>query len=218
MPLGVAVAAPSPSKGRLPRVVRWRRPAWARRSRVSAMCRSMTSRWRGASGSPFPGPAISRCRASSSGRQRSASRSTTTRTTECSPSSGYSSSQRTRAAPSRSRARRANVWARSVGTGAAGGGTPGPRVPTSWCKRSRKACLPPPKAIASRSPLRSSTPSASACLLASVPSMRCSMVPSETRWMTVTGRVWCLRQARAMRCSSRAGFQGRSQLMTTLAF
>ena len=36
--------------------------------------------------------------------------------------------------------------------------------------------------------------------------------------MTVTGRVWCLRQARAMRCSSLAGFQGRSQLMTTLAF
>ena len=31
------------------------------------------------------------------------------------------------------------------------------------------------------------------------------------------GRVWCLRQARAMRCSSLAGFQGRSQLMTTLA-
>ena len=35
--------------------------------------------------------------------------------------------------------------------------------------------------------------------------------------MTVTGLVWCLRQARAMRCSSLAGFHGRSQLMTTLA-
>ena len=44
------------------------------------------------------------------------------------------------------------------------------------------------------------------------------MVFSETRLMTVTGRVWCLRQARAMRCSSLAGFHGRSQLMTTLAF
>ena len=44
------------------------------------------------------------------------------------------------------------------------------------------------------------------------------MVCSETRWITVTGFVWCLRQARAIRCSSRAGFQGRSQLTTTLAF
>ena len=48
--------------------------------------------------------------------------------------------------------------------------------------------------------------------------MRCSIEFSETRLMTVTGRVWCLRQARAMRCSSLAGFQGKSQLMTTLAF
>ena len=43
------------------------------------------------------------------------------------------------------------------------------------------------------------------------------MVCSLTRLMTVTGRVWCLRQARAIRCSRRAGFQGWSMLTTVSA-
>ncbi len=96
-------------------------------------------------------------------------------------------------------------------------GAPAEGAETSCSSFARKACRPPPNLISLRLPLRSSTPSASACLFESVSNMRCSMLFSETKLMTVTGRVWCLRQARAMRCSSFAGFQGRSQLMTTLA-
>ena len=47
--------------------------------------------------------------------------------------------------------------------------------------------------------------------------MPCSIVSSATRLTTVTERVWFLRQARAMRCSSLAGFHGRSTLTTALA-
>ena len=47
--------------------------------------------------------------------------------------------------------------------------------------------------------------------------MPCSIEPSQTRLTTVTERVWFLRQARAMRCSSLAGFHGRSTLITALA-
>ena len=47
--------------------------------------------------------------------------------------------------------------------------------------------------------------------------MECSIEFSVTKLTTVTARFWPLRQARAMRCSSLAGFQGRSRLMTALA-
>ena len=115
----------------------------------------------------------------------------------------------------------ANPRGRSAGSGGFASRASGFGLSAGWvtscCSLARKACRPVWSLIAVRLPMRSSTPSARACLFESVPSMRCSMVFSETRLMTVTGRVWCLRQARAMRCSSLAGFQGRSQLMTTLA-
>ena len=43
------------------------------------------------------------------------------------------------------------------------------------------------------------------------------MLSSVTRLITSTVRIWFLRQARAMRCSSFAGFHGRSRLITALA-
>ena len=48
-------------------------------------------------------------------------------------------------------------------------------------------------------------------------SITCSMLSSVTRLMTSTVRIWFFRQARAMRCSSFAGFHGRSRLITELA-
>jgi hypothetical protein len=48
-------------------------------------------------------------------------------------------------------------------------------------------------------------------------SITCSMLCSVTRLMTSTVRIWFFRQARAMRCSSFAGFHGRSRLITELA-
>ena len=85
------------------------------------------------------------------------------------------------------------------------------------CMRSIMAARPDGILSAARSPWPSSTPSASACLWPRRCRIWCSIESSQTRLTTVTERVWFLRQARAMRCSSFAGFHGRSTLTTALA-
>lgn len=120
------------------------------------------------------------------------------------------------AAAMRSRRWSASVWAAVVtawrtSTGAAG------IAPSSISIRRFISSMPPAIFITSICDSPSSAASASSCLAANVVRRLSSIVCSVTSTYTCTGRFWPMRWAREIRCSSTAGFQGKSTLMTVLA-
>ena len=177
---------------------------------------------------PGRSPPAAAWRGSSRGRSpRPRSRPTTVASCRL-PSSASASPARSSTASTRMRPSapvRASIssarspWRRcsSSATASSGARMRGPRACSIACMRSIMAARPDGILSVARSPSPSSTPSASACLLPSRCRIWCSIESSHTRLTTVTERVWFLRQARAMRCSSLAGFHGRSTFTTALA-